>query len=51
MYGDQFGELVCGYWGLKGYRTVVGWEPLYGKRGNPHHIQDLTLKVTPWTVK
>ena len=18
MYGDQFGELVCGYWGLKG---------------------------------
>ena len=19
MYGDQFGEFVCGYWGLKGY--------------------------------
>ena len=19
MYGDQFGEVVCGYWGLKGY--------------------------------
>ena len=18
MYGDQFGEVVCGYWGLKG---------------------------------
>ena len=18
MYGDQFGEFVCGYWGLKG---------------------------------
>ena len=18
MYGDRFGELVCGYWGLKG---------------------------------
>ena len=22
MYGDQFGEFVCGYWGLKGYRGV-----------------------------
>ena len=21
MYGDQFGEFVCGYWGLKGQRT------------------------------
>ena len=20
MYRDQFGEIVCGYWGLKGYR-------------------------------
>ena len=19
MYKDQFGEFVCGYWGLKGY--------------------------------
>ena len=19
MYGDQFGEFVCGYWGFKGY--------------------------------
>ena len=19
MYGDQFGEFVCGYWDLKGY--------------------------------
>ena len=19
MYRDQFGEFVCGYWGLKGY--------------------------------
>ena len=23
MYGDQFGEFVCGYWGLKGYTTHV----------------------------
>ena len=22
MYGDQFGEFVCGYWGLKGYRDI-----------------------------
>ena len=22
MYGDQFGEFVCGYWGLKGQHTV-----------------------------
>ena len=21
MYGDQFGEIECGYWGLKGYNT------------------------------
>ena len=20
MYEDQFGEFVCGYWGLKGYK-------------------------------
>ena len=19
MYGDKFGEFVCGYWGFKGY--------------------------------
>ena len=22
MYGDQFGEFVCGYWGLKGYKRL-----------------------------
>ena len=22
MYGDQFGEFLCGYWGLKGYRDI-----------------------------
>ena len=22
MYGDQFGEFVCGHWGLKGQHTV-----------------------------
>ena len=22
MYGDQFGEFVCGYRGLKGYRDI-----------------------------
>ena len=21
MYGDQFGEFVFGYWGLKGYKS------------------------------
>ena len=21
MYGDQFGEFVCGHWGLKGQET------------------------------
>ena len=21
MYGDQFGEFLCGYWGLKGYKN------------------------------
>ena len=24
MYGDQFGEFLCGYWGLKGYRDIPG---------------------------
>ena len=23
MYGDQFGEFVCGYWGLKGLHTML----------------------------
>ena len=23
MYGDQYGEFVCGYWGLKGYPVVL----------------------------
>ena len=22
MYGDQFGEFVCGYWGLKGQSFI-----------------------------
>ena len=26
MYGDQFGEFVCGYWGLEGLiRTIYQW--------------------------
>ena len=33
MYGDQFGEFVCGQWSLEGLiRTnsvvEVGWEPV-----------------------
>ena len=24
MYRHQFGELVCGYWGLKGWQLVGG---------------------------
>ena len=29
MYGDQFGEFVCGYWGLRGQysRTSPQWPP------------------------
>ena len=23
MYGDQFGEFVCGYWGLKGQEKYM----------------------------
>ena len=42
---------ILGLKGLKNTGRLVTREPLYGKRGNPHHIQDLTLKVTPWTVK
>ena len=25
MYGDQFGELVCGYWGLEGEALMSAW--------------------------
>ena len=25
MYGDQFGEFVCGYWGLKGYGNQLNY--------------------------
>ena len=24
MYGDQFGEFVCGYWGLKPVKSNIG---------------------------
>ena len=30
MYGDQFGEFVCGYWGLKGWQL----RPVYMDVGN-----------------
>ena len=23
MYGDQFGEFVCGYWDLKGFKNTI----------------------------
>ena len=23
IYRDQFGEVVCGYWGLKGYKSIM----------------------------
>lgn len=25
-YGGQFGEFVCGYWGLKGVKYELAWE-------------------------
>ena len=25
MYGDQYGEFVCGYWGLKGLLSGTLW--------------------------
>ena len=29
MHGDQFGEFVCGYWGLKGQAVrLVAWDLL-----------------------
>ena len=28
MYRDQFGEFICGYWGLKGYNF---WDRLGGQ--------------------
>ena len=37
MYGDQFGEFVCGYWGVKDYmkpkakRVLEGW--VFGRVG------------------
>ena len=38
MYGDQFGEFVCGYWDLKGYAK----ETLSYKNG---FARSLVLKV------
>ena len=36
MYGDQFGEFVCGYWGLKGSQNLptagsLTWDYLFSK--------------------
>ena len=30
MNGDQFGEFVCGYWGLKGWWNQVAIRPKEG---------------------
>ena len=38
MYGDQFGEFVCGYWGLKGLLS-------YHLRYNRNHSVDIVVKV------
>ena len=37
MYGDQFGEFVCGYWGLKGLRQVIVRLPLDFSRDTKTH--------------
>ena len=42
MYGDQFGEFVCGYWGLKGYPHTYSYTLIF--------IHSLTELVAffPW---
>ena len=33
MYGDQFGEFVCGYWGLKRLKTIEDFKTITLKSG------------------
>ena len=54
MYGDQFGEFVCRYWGLKGYTALqrificyqLGWE-IYTQHvenpGSEQHKDELKI--------
>ena len=37
MYGDQFGEFVCGYWDLKGY--VLVWILVQGNLQLAYRLQ------------
>ena len=42
MYGDQFGEFVCGYWGLKGWFIYVD-VTLGGEGSQQVHPQNYKL--------
>ena len=38
MYEDQYGEFICGHWGLKGYDQClnqVSWVVMY--QSSPYH--------------
>ena len=43
MYGDQFGEFVSGYWGLKGLRSCVTKFMKIPTEGNAAELSE-TLK-------
>ena len=47
MYGDQFGEFVCQYWGLKHHTELVGLD-LQPYNHNKYRERDREL--AGWTV-
>ena len=46
MYGDQFGEFVCGYWGLTGYREFEEMELGRGKEEEEGGCKLCTLSIS-----
>ena len=46
MYGDQFGEFVCRYWGLKGYfffQVMMPWIKLLSQARQMKTFKDIKL--------
>ena len=44
MYGDQFGEFVCGYWGLKGYQKCQNHIDLVNSKKGKTLVNTFLLK-------
>ena len=44
IYGDQFGEFVCGYWGLKGLKIKIWATEISADTLSPWRITILPCK-------